>query len=428
MQSLWDELREVLERSWFDHPERRLSPEPPNRFRFYRFRKRYLTDELLEEIAINKSDHCVEASFEMGLFDPDAGSFTRPGKSQLTYADGKWFSSLFNHTAKKRSDKDATEYRTHDGNRAEAPGMLGVFTWVRGPNPNERLMLSVDIKSAELHGRVTDARIAVKRTLGIRERHPRMRDGHKGHVHDMALSSVDHDMCLDDGFVGISHTPKSKNGEPSARSLGERDFKIKKQVVAERIVTAIDGAPTSKFIDANGDWHAVALVGGQVRPRYRKRLRRWVMYRDWQLPEDPLVPTEIQGATIELAHNSSSDERNAEPRHTRRTTALRVHPNYDPVMQEDYGIREDSESANNRTASMLPERRSNVLGRRSLLFKLYAAQHNYLNTALLNYAKRTGADLSHWYGNYLAHLRPVEYHGDDKAATSARDGPLPLAA
>ncbi|WP_419944289.1 hypothetical protein [Candidatus Poriferisodalis sp.] len=97
-------------------------------------------------------------------------------------------------------------------------------------------------------------------------------------------------------------------------------------------------------------------------------------------------------------------------------------------MQEDYGIREDSESANNRTASMLPERCSNVLGRRSLLFKLYAAQHNYLNTALLNYAKRTGADVSHWYGNYLAHLRPVEDHGDDRAEPSSRDGPLPLAA
>ena len=428
VQSLWDEVREVLERSWPDHPERRLSPEPPNRFRYYRFRKKYLTDGLLEKIGVDKSNHCVEAAIEIGLFDPKAGSHTRPDKTQLTYADGKWFPSLVNHTAKKRRDEDASTYKNHDGSRTKAPGMLAVFTWVRGPNPNERFMLTADIKKVELHGNVTDARIAVKRVLGIRNRHPRMREGHKGHVHDMAMSSEDHDMCLDDGFVGISHTPKSSTGTPSARSLGKRSFKIDKKIVGIRKVTAVDGAPTARFIDGNGDPVAVPLIGGQVRPRHRKRTNKWVMYRDWHLPDDEPVDPALRGATLTLIHNSSRREREHKPNHRRRTTALRLHPNYDPVMHENYGIREDSESANNRTAEMFPERRSNVLRRHSLLFKLYAVQHNYLNTALLNYARRTGADLSHRYGNYLAHLKPVEHHGDDEPELSARDGPLPLAA
>ena len=297
VQSLWDEVREVLERSWPDHPERRPSPEPPNRFRYYRFRKKYLSDDVLEKIGVDKSNHCVEAAIDIGLFDPKAGSHTRPDKDQLTYADGKWFPSLVNHTAKKRRDEDASTYKNHDGSRTKAPGMLAVFTWVRGPNPNERFMLTADIKKVELHGNVTDARIAVKRVLGRRK------------------------------------------------------------------VTAVDGALTARFIDGNGDPVAVPLIGGQVRPRHRKRTNKWVMYRDWHLPDDEPVDPALRGATLTLIHNSSRREREHKPNHRRRTTALRLHPSYDPVMHENYGIREDSESANNRTAEMFPERRSNVLGR-----------------------------------------------------------------
>ena len=97
-------------------------------------------------------------------------------------------------------------------------------------------------------------------------------------------------------------------------------------------------------------------------------------------------------------------------------------------MLDNYGLREDSESSNNHTKSMFPNRRANTLRRRRLLFKLYATQHHDLVTALLNHAKRNLDDVSHWFGEYLAHLQPPEEADHSEPQARSRDGPLPAAA
>ena len=426
VRSLWDETREVLERAWPDHPERRLSAEPVNRTKFHNFRKRFLTDDMVEQIGLALSDKAVEGALDIGLLDPDRGTHTSPHTTQQIYGDGCWFSGMLNHTAKVRRDPDAAEFFNLDGTRADAPGHLAARTYVRGTDPNTRITLTVDTKDPAA-GPMSDARIAVNRVIGLLDRHPRLREGAKGFVFDMALRSAEHDDLLHAGLIGISHTPKTANGRPAARNLGAHKFRTGTNTVATMTVTAIDGAPTITLTDGNGDDLAVPLQGGQVRRRWRKRLGRYAMYRDWHLPHQDHVPQHLQGVTTEICHNSSDTECEVK-HHKRRTTALRVFPDYDPVMIENYGIREDSESSNNHTKDMFPDRRANTLGRRQLHFKLFAVQHHDLATALLNHAKRTRTDISKWFGNYLAHLEPPGNTVDSQPAQSARDGPLPIAA
>ena len=426
VRSLWDETREVLERAWPDHPERRLTAKPVDRSKYGRFRERFITDDMLEQIGSAVSDHAIEGAFDTGLLDPDAGTHTSPHPTQLFYSDGCWFSAMCNHTAKVRRDPDATEFFNYDGTRADAPGHLAVRTHVRGPDPNSRITLSVDVKDPEA-GPMSDARIAVNRILGLLERHPLLRAGAKGLIYDMAMSSSEHDDLLDNGLIGISHTPKTAKGRPSARNLGTHAFRAGTSTIATMTITAIDGAPTIHLVDGNGDDLAVPLQGGQVRHRWRKRLGRYAIYRDWRIPYLDAVPPRLQGATTEIRHNSSDTEREAKP-HKRRTSALRVFPDYDPVMLDNYGLREDSESSNNHTKNMFPNRRANTLRRRRLHFKLIAAQHHDLATALLNHAKRTHADVSKWFGNYLAHLETIDDAGGDQPGTRSRDGPLTVAA
>ncbi|WP_423916760.1 hypothetical protein [Candidatus Poriferisodalis sp.] len=422
VRSLWDEAQEALEQAWPDRPERRLSAKPVNRTKYHNFCKRFLTDDMLEHIALAISDHAVEGALDTGLLDPADGTHTNPHTTQLIYGDGCWFSTPHNHGAKIRRDPDATEFFNNDGTRADAPGNLAVRTYIRGEDPNTRITLTVDVKDPQA-GPMSDARIAVDRILGLLDRHSALREGAKGFVYDMALRSAEHDDLLDAGIIGISHTPKTANGRPAARNLGTHKFRIGTETIATMTVTAIDGAPTIHLVDGNGDDLAVPLLGGQVRRRWRKRLGRYAVYRDWHIPRQDHVPPQLQGATTEIRHNSSDTEREAKP-HQRLASALRVFPDYDPVMLNKYGLREDSESSNNHTKDMFPHRRANTLGRRRLHFKLFAAQHHDLVTALLNHAKRTSNDVSDWFGRYLAHLQPA----DDQPTKHARDGPLPLAA
>ena len=298
-------------------------------------------------------------------------------------------------------------------------------TFVRGKEPATRLTLTVGVKNPQA-GPMSDARIAVDSILALLDRHEGLDAGLKGFVFDMAMRSAEHDDLLDRGIIGISHTPKTANGRPAARNLGTYKFRNGRDSF-NMAVTAIDGAPTIHLVDGNGDDLAVPLEGKQVRKIWRKRLGRYVVTRDWRIPDEDHVPPHLRGAMANIRHNSDDDERNSKP-HQRRPTALRVFPEYDPVMLEKYGLREDSESANNHTKDMFPRRRANTLGRRRLHFKLFAAQHHDLVTALLNHAKRHSEDVSKWFGQYLHHLQPSDDNPDDHPAQHSRDGPLPLAA
>ena len=424
--SLWDAAREALARAWPDHAERRLSPKPVNRTKYHNFRERFLTGDTLDQLGSVLAGHAVKAAIDTGLLNPGAGSHARPHSTQLIYGDGTWIPAMHNRNDDTRRDPDATDYYCNDGSKADAPGHLVVRNYVRGTEPNSRITLSADIKDPAA-GPKSDARIAVDRVLDMCDRHPKLRKGAKGFVYDMALRSAEHDDLLDAGVMPLSRTPKTANGRPAARNLGKHTFKVGDNT-AELDITAIDGAPTIALVDGDGNSLAVPLQGHLVKPRPpRERLGRTAIYREWHIPCHDCVPPELQGATTRIRHNSTDAERNADP-HRRRTTALRVFPSYDPVMVNNYGIREDSESSNNHTKSMFPNRRANAIGRSRLFVKLLAVQLHDLVTALLNHAKRNSGDMSRWFGQHLAHTKPASDGPHDGSPQHPRDGPLPTAA
>ena len=97
------------------------------------------------------------------------------------------------------------------------------------------------------------------------------------------------------------------------------------------------------------------------------------------------------GATTRIRNNSTPQERQAK-RHTRRTRGLRPIPETDPSFKPLYGPRQDIESH----------------------FSTYKRQLNYnlfqINTALVAHHKRTGKDISRWFGSHFPDTRagPLE--------------------
>lgn len=122
-----------------------------------------------------------------------------------------------------------------------------------------------------------------------------------------------------------------------------------------------------------------------------------MLYAEWIVPDHPLVPRHLRGATVSLRHDSTADELERDELVGRHL--LLISP-YDPCYRELFGVREFSESVNhdykrrfvnNRARSFgLARRRLDVLG--------YIAAFNI--ESLVMWRKKTGGDISRWLGCY----------------------------
>ncbi len=144
----------------------------------------------------------------------------------------------------------------------------------------------------------------------------------------------------------------------------------------------------------------------------KPRKNRWVIYGIWAIPDQPLVPPHLVGATTRILHNSTPEERHRNP-HRRRTRALSPLPASDPHFRAVHGIRQDPESINSNIKDLLRNRRCRTPGAGNLTFEMLTYQLYVLIKALAAYCKRTGANTTQWFGQFRM---PV------------RAGPLPKAA
>ena len=106
---------------------------------------------------------------------------------------------------------------------------------------------------------------------------------------------------------------------------------------------------------------------------------------------------------------STPQERQAK-RHTRRTRALRPIPETDPSFKKLYGPRQDIESHCSTYKRQLNYDRLRTKDKHSLMFNWLAHDLFQINTALVAHHKRTGKDVSRWYGNHFSNARagPIE--------------------
>ena len=407
----WLIFTDAVAAAYPDEPKMRLSDKAVSRDQHYRFRKKYLSDHLLDVMHNMMNQASVEGALSMGMLNPDLGSLTNPDPSSFITGDGCWvpaLTSLMKHDAVDpvtgeivgRYDRHALPYRTNDDEeKATAPHYLLVMLLARNPYKKERVVLSNRLKSAynpEVNR--NDATIAVDMALDLLEKFPQLRAGLVGLVYDMALSVKDFDRLLDAGLIPVSKVPRTSNkkakmGNIAARNLGKHAFKTKDGTAQELIVTAVNGTPCITCTDGDGIDYYVPLKLKQVRKTGRRS--RALINTLWVVADNTIVPARLQGAVARIRHNRTKHECEAGKSHSR---ALRVFAEADERFEDIFGRREDSESHNSDQKNRLWNGRCRTMGHNNVDFNNISYQIHALITALVAYHNRTGADVSRWFG------------------------------
>ena len=386
-------------------PEMRLSETPMNRSRHYRFRNKYLCDDLLQTAHDIIDTAAVEGGQEIGILESGLGSLTNPDTRSFVSADGCWVPALTKLTIDdavdretgeivRRFDPDAIPYHTNDGQYAGSPGFLMVMVQGRTAYTGERIVFSTNLKSGKNKAMPrNDATIAVDNILELIEKFPYFREGLTGVVYDMALSVADFDRLLDAGLIPVSKVPLTKAGKVAVENLGAETFTTRDGTMATRIVTAVNGTPCVTFVDRSGKDFYMPLKLNKVKKEHRKQ--RPQLSTHWSIPNNPLVPANLRGAKVRVRHTRTLSERNLGKS---RSRALRIFPESDRRFDDIFGLREDSESANSDYKNRLWNKRCRTMRHESVEFNNIGYQMHVLITALVAYHNRTGADMSEWFG------------------------------
>ncbi|WP_419921917.1 hypothetical protein [Candidatus Poriferisodalis sp.] len=408
-ESQWPGLVEHVARSWSDKEKWRLSPVPFDRHKFYRFRRDFLTDDQLTRLRTVLRDATLQAALQAGALDPHDGSRTHPGPRQTLSSDGSWLRAIRLSTNPEFEtdndaappaglyDPDAMPYHHNNRKRASAPGHQLSILAARSQFTQENFIIDHYITDPRSDTR-NDGTHAVDMILALYEDHrDQLKDVLRALVHDMALSPADHDRLFDAGLLGISKVPRKIGNVVSAAYLGEIEFTAPDGTKHTIDSTAFDGTPTIRVADGMNNAYRMPLVRKRFDHRERKTV---VIYADYEIPDHPLVPQRVRGAIGRIRLNSTDSERKTDP-HTRRTRAFRAIPESDPDFKKLYGPRENTESHFRRLKRHMPDKRCKTIGRTNVDFGILAYRLDVLANALVAYRKRTGADISYWFGSYF---------------------------
>lgn len=394
----WGRLVRAAEDAWPDHPQRRLSPSPPNRWKHYRARQSYLNDYLCDVMAEKYRGVAAEAAVGMGMFDPTSGSFTRPAKTQLVQGDGTWVSAASKIHRSKAFDAKTGKTRRHDPNADHyhdkkdkkyraGPGRMLVKIIVHNSNTQERIILDTVAMPPRSHparkGR-NDADFAVDMFLRFIEENPETTKGAHGLIYDMAIDSEAIDRLQDAGRHAIAKVSRIPGGDYSSVNLGMHDFKTVDGGSFSRKVIGADGSTSVRYVDGDGNGVLVELE--RVQTKRNRRKDSTAIYSEYRIPDEPVVNRDHVGATTWVRHNSTPAERQTNP-HRRRTRALRTVAESEPAFKV-YGARQTTESSNSDLKRRLPEKRLRTYNDTDLRLDMLTYQMMWLVTAQAAYRQR----------------------------------------
>lgn len=192
--------------------------------------------------------------------------------------------------------------------------------------------------------------------------------------------------------IAKTHRP---NGRYATANLGRPKATLPGGTRRRITVTAIDGTPTIAATDSNGEiWH-IPLTRTKTRVR-RNKHRPASIHTRWRVPRHPLAGP-LAGATLGIRHNPDNHRQAL-----RINRALRIIPPSDKDYDDLYGLREDVESTNNHLKERLRHGRAPTIGTDRLQLNLIGYQIHTLITALTNWRRRTGGDLTPWFGQHPA--------------------------
>jgi hypothetical protein len=356
----WRRLRRSVKRAFRKNPERRLSKEAPSRGQIHRARRHYFSGVALAELHSNYRRTAVATARDMGLFDPGAGSWTHPNKSQSIVADMTWVPAATKHhrndppdpnTGKPhRLDPGADYHHYSNGKRTKVPGRELVMLSCRTRYANERIPLDFDFMSRkgspDRLGR-NEADKAVEMLDDLVNEHGDLLQhgsgqpgGVRAFVHDMAMDSEAIDTVLDMRILPVVKVPRTTGNKFRDGNIGPHEFTTSAGHTESHDIKTVNGScwvllPNSRNTDKAVPLSLSLYWGARTD-------KRSILYATVSMPNDPNVPTRLRGATSTIRFNSTETEIHSTP-HTRRTRSLRPIPEASPDF-EIFGIREDIES------------------------------------------------------------------------------------
>ncbi|WP_420446055.1 hypothetical protein [Candidatus Poriferisodalis sp.] len=371
----WRRCRAALRRAYPGLDED-LSKRAPSRGQVSRLLKRISEEPELELVRDAVQQMAVTAAQFIGIFD-QAAKFSSPSKQSCITGDGTDLKKL-------RGDKH----------------FECVLVSARNEHPGERVVLGSDVLAPpRTKERKAEATTATDMVLKIKKTLDSQSGGLFGFVYDMALHSADFDRCLSAGIIAISKVQRTSAGQYAALNIGKCKFRLADGTRHPMPVIAIDGAPTIAIAEASGTTYYAKL--DRIKTVRKERANDIVIWGHWAVPSIQGVPAKLWGAIVLLQHNSTKDDiAKGKP----RTRALRPIPESDPYFDEIFGLRPDIESTNNHMKSRLPGRRAKHLDTNRVKLDLIMYQLHTIVTALINYHKRTSADLSGWIGKHKIDL------------------------
>ena len=354
----WKRLRKAVRRAFPKNgskSHRRLSKTPPSRHQLYRARRDYFSGDALDQLRRWYRHTAVKFAKEMGLFDPAAGSWTHPDKTQSIVADMTWKgsatqyhrSSLFHPTTGKprRFDYYADYHRNVDGVWTRIPGRELVMLSARTGHGNERILLDADFmprkKCPSRKGR-NEADFAIDMLRRLLSENPDELGGGavKLFIFDMAMDAEGFDDVLNMRLLPMAKTPKKKNGKYRSGNLGPHEFTTRCGATVTYDLKSLNGSLWVMLPDGYGDEAGVPLRRKHL--HWGAKGERSIAYLDVAIPKHARVLQHLQEATTTVRLNSTPKEINSNP-HRRRTKWVRPIPEADPDFAI-FGAREDIES------------------------------------------------------------------------------------
>jgi len=235
--------------------------------------------------------------------------------------------------------------------------------------------------------------------------HPDLIRGLFGCCYDGALSADDKERLLKMGIQPISKLRRTIATVPLLHNIGSHDFapatdhkngKAKRTVVLTTDIITVDGAPTVLMTDGNGDDTHVPLVCIHRRRR-KQRSGTYAVINEYALPDHPIVPERLQGATTTIRMDTTAEElNNTNPVLTPHLVSS--FPASDPQHRSLYDVRQDCESGDRQLKGLLRDKRSITATRNNNRYQAIGYQLLVTANALIAYKERTGDNLSEVFG------------------------------
>ena len=242
---------------------------------------------------------------------------------------------------------------------------------------------------------ITEARFYISNLRDLLDRRDQIRKSLLGAVYDMAVHSFHIDAIYDLGVMPIGKVPLTNASQVQAATLPRVMFALPNGTPEPRDVHLVDDTPALEFTDFDGYPSYQPLE--RIDVFRRRRSGRWRWYGTFQVPANTPMPN-VAGATATIRLDSTQDERDGLTKP--RVLALRGLATSDLRFWIIFGIRETAENDFSTAKKDLLNRRARSETARRVDLDLIAHQTNEILTGLLFHHRRTGADVSRWFGKH----------------------------